>query len=84
MLYEAKRVLIVDDEPNVRLSFRTALETEPYDIFEATSARQALELLAEHSFALAIVDLRMPAMDGLELLAKMRESGIKVPVVMVT
>jgi FixJ family two-component response regulator len=84
MLYQAKRVLIVDDEPNVRLTFRTALETEHYDIFEATSAAQALELLAKHSFALAILDLRMPGMNGLELLAKMRESGIKVPAVIVT
>jgi FixJ family two-component response regulator len=84
MLYQVKRVLIVDDEPNVRLNFRTALETENYDIFEATSAGQALELLAEHSFALAILDLRMPGMNGLELLAKMRESGIRVPAVIVT
>jgi DNA-binding NtrC family response regulator len=84
MLHQAKRVLIVDDEPNVRLNFRTALETEHCDVFEATSAGQALELLAEHSFALAILDLRMPGMDGLELLAKMRENGIKVPAVMAT
>jgi len=41
-------------------------------------------LLAEHSFALAILDMRMPGMDGLELLANMRESGIGVPVMMVT
>ena len=79
MLHQAKRVLIVDDEPNVRLNFRTTLETEHYDVFEATSAGHALELLAEHSFALVILDLRMPGMDGSELLAKMRENGIKVP-----
>jgi FixJ family two-component response regulator len=84
MPHQAKRVLIVDDEPNVRLNFRTALETEHCDIFEATSADQALELLAEHAFALAILDMRMPGMDGLELLAKMRETGIKVPAVVVT
>ena len=65
-----KRILIVDDEPNVRLSFRTALETEGYEIFEAPSAAQALRALAEHSFALAILDMRMPGMDGLHLLAR--------------
>ena len=84
MLQQAKRVLIVDDETNVRLNLRTTLEAEHYDIFEANSADQALELLAEHSFTLAILDMRMPGMDGLELLAKMRESGIKVPAVIVT
>jgi DNA-binding response OmpR family regulator len=79
-----ERLLIVDDETNVRLSFRMTLETEGYKIFEARSGEQAVELLAEHSFALAILDMRMPGMDGLELLAKMRESGIRVPAMVVT
>ncbi|HXO96288.1 MAG TPA: response regulator, partial [Chthoniobacterales bacterium] len=79
-----ERLLIVDDETNVRLSFRMTLETEGYEIFEARSGEQAVRLLAEHSFALAILDVRMPGMDGLELLAKMRESGIKVRAMVVT
>jgi DNA-binding NtrC family response regulator len=79
-----ERLLIVDDETNVRLSFRMTLETEGYEIFEARSGEQAVQLLAEHSFALAILDVRMPGMDGLELLAKMRESRIRVPAVVVT
>jgi DNA-binding response OmpR family regulator len=79
-----ERLLIVDDETNVRLSFRMTLETEGYEIFEAHSGEQALQFFAEHSFALAILDVRMPGMDGLELLAKMRESGIRVPAVVVT
>ena len=79
-----ERLLIVDDETNVRLSFRMTLETEGYEIFEAGSGEQAVQLLAKHSFALAILDVRMPGMDGLELLAKMRESGIKVPAMIVT
>ncbi|MEY2602679.1 MAG: hypothetical protein QOH31_437 [Verrucomicrobiota bacterium] len=79
-----ERLLIVDDETNVRLSFRMTLETEGYEIFEARSGEQAVQLLAEHSFALAILDVRMSGMDGLELLAKMRESGIKVRAMVVT
>ena len=79
-----KRILIVDDEPNVRLNFRMTLETDGYEVSEAASAEQALELLVEHPFALAILDMRMPGMDGLELLAKLRESGISVPVMIVT
>jgi DNA-binding response OmpR family regulator len=79
-----KRILIVDDEPNVRLNFRTTLETEGYEVFEVSSGEEAIQLLAEHSFALAILDIRMPGMDGLELLAKMRENGIRVPAVIVT
>jgi DNA-binding response OmpR family regulator len=79
-----KRILIVDDETNVRLNFRRTLETEGHEIFEASSGEEAVQSLSEHAFALAILDIRMAGMDGLELLAKMRESGIKVPAMIVT
>src|ERR1700722_17499156 len=79
-----KRILIVDDEANVRLNFRTALETEGHEIFEANSGEAAVESLAEHLFALAILDIRMPGMNGLELLARIRENGIRVPAMIVT
>jgi FixJ family two-component response regulator len=80
----SNRILIVDDETNVRLTFRMTLETEGYEIFEARSTAPALELLAEYSFALVILDLRMPGTDGMELLTKIFESGISVPVVIAT
>jgi FixJ family two-component response regulator len=79
-----RRILIVDDETNVRLVLRMTLETEGYEIFESGSGAHALQTLAEHSFALAILDLRMPGMDGLALLARMREDGIRVPAVMIS
>jgi DNA-binding NtrC family response regulator len=79
-----KRILIVDDETNVRLNFRRTLETEGYEIFEASSGEAAVKSLTEHVFALAILDIRMPGMDGLELLAKMREYEIRVPAMIVT
>jgi FixJ family two-component response regulator len=79
-----KRILIVDDETNVRLNFRTTLETEGYEVFAVSSGEEAVQSLAERTFALAILDIRMPGMGGLELLAKMRESGIKVPAMIVT
>src|SRR6516225_9200285 len=77
-------ILIVDDETNVRLNYRITLETEGYEVYEAASAGSALEELVERSFAVAILDMRMPGMDGLELLMKMREAGITVPVMIVT
>jgi CheY-like chemotaxis protein len=70
----SSRILIVDDETNVRLNYRITLETEGYEVFEARSAASALEELLERSFAVAILDMRMPEMGGLELLAKMREA----------
>jgi FixJ family two-component response regulator len=80
----SKRILIVDDETNVRLSFRMALETDGYEIFEAYSIEPAFQMLTEYSFALVILDLRMPETGGLELLTKMSETGINVPVIIVT
>jgi FixJ family two-component response regulator len=78
------RVLVVDDEPHVRLNYRVALETEGYDVVETNSGKAALEQLVDRRFGLAILDMRMPEMDGLELLARMRENKIGVPVVIVT
>src|SRR6202795_3137503 len=78
------KILIVDDETNVRLNYRITLETEGYRVFEAVSAAGALEELIGSSFDLAILDMRMPETDGLELLAKMREIGITVPTMIVT
>jgi len=80
----SSRILIVDDETNVRLNYRITLETEGYEVVEAGTSAAALQELIERSFALAILDLRMPGMDGLELLAKMREVGITVPATIVT
>ena len=80
----SSRILIVDDEPNVRLNYRITLELEGYEVFEAGSAALALEELLQRSFAIAILDMRIPGMDGLQLLAKMREVGITVPAMIVT
>jgi DNA-binding response OmpR family regulator len=78
------KILIVDDEMNVRLNYRVTLETEGHQIFEAASGASALEELVARPFDLAVLDMRMPGMDGLELLAKMREVGISVPAMIVT
>src|SRR5260370_884289 len=61
----SSRILIVDDETNVRLNYRITLETEGYEVFEAGTSASALQELLERPFALAILDLRMPGMDGL-------------------
>jgi DNA-binding NtrC family response regulator len=77
-------ILIVDDEPNVRLTYRTTLETEELEVREASDADAALREMGEKQFDLAILDLRMPEVDGLELLERMRALGIQTPVVIIT
>ena len=78
------RILIVDDEPNVRLNYRVTLETEGFEVREASDGGAALRELAGKDFDLAILDMRMPEMDGLELLERMRERKIQTPVVIIT
>jgi DNA-binding NtrC family response regulator len=77
-------ILIVDDEPNVRLVFRTALESVGYGVSEAGDGETALELLESRDFSLALLDLRMPGLGGLETLRQLRSKGIRCPVVVVT
>ncbi len=79
-----KRILIVDDERNVRLTYRVALETDGHRSAEAASAAEALTALQRAPFDLILLDLRMPGTDGLELLRLMRGRGIATPVVIVT
>jgi DNA-binding response OmpR family regulator len=80
----SKHILIVDDEPNVRLNYRMALETEGYSVTEANCGARALEKLEAAVFDLSILDMRMPEMDGLELLAEMRKRGHATPAIIIT
>ncbi len=77
-------ILIVDDEPNVRFTYRAALETEGWAVQEAPDGGAALRLMDQTSFDLAVLDMRMPEVGGLELLEKMRQRGIQTPVVIIT
>jgi DNA-binding NtrC family response regulator len=79
-----KRILIVDDEPNIRLVFRTALASSEYAISTAENGETALLWLQADPFDLVLLDLQMPAVDGMEVLESLRESGNNVPVIIVT
>jgi DNA-binding NtrC family response regulator len=81
---ETSRILIVDDEPNVRLVFRTALESAGFAVSEARDGREAMTLIHEHTFALILLDLRMPVTDGMETLRLLRREGVEVPAVVVS
>jgi DNA-binding response OmpR family regulator len=79
-----KQILVVDDERNVRMMYRTALETEGFDVTEAESGSAAVEKFTKSKFDVAVLDLRMPEMDGLQLLEVMRDKNITTPAVIIT
>jgi DNA-binding response OmpR family regulator len=77
-------ILIVDDEPNVRLVFRTALESSGYRTSSAEDGEKALLWLENAPIDLVLLDLQMPGMSGMGVLEAIREAGNDVPVVIVT
>ena len=79
------KILVVDDERAVRESLRRALELEGYEIELAADGREALERLeAEAQPDAVILDVLMPGVDGLEVCRRLRRSGSRLPVLMLT
>jgi two-component system response regulator AtoC len=78
------RVLVVDDEKNIRESIRRYLDTENIESVVAENGLSAKRLLQEQVFSAGIVDLRMPGMDGLQLLKWMRAEGPRLPLIMIS
>ena len=84
MLPEHKQILVVDDEPNLRRVLSAQLERDGYDVHTAEDGEQALTILKEHHIDLVITDLRMPRIDGMELLRRTQKMDPELPVVMIT
>jgi len=78
------KVLVVDDEKNIRESVERYLRLEGLETAGAENGLSAQRLLSEQAFAAAIVDLRMPGLDGLGLLGWLKEQGLRVPVIMIS
>lgn len=68
----SERVLIVDDEPNIRLMLRTTLVTDGYQISEAGNGREALDVVEREEPDVVLLDLSMPEMDGMEVLRALK------------
>lgn len=79
-------VLIVDDEPNLVMALRIFLESEGFEVIEAKSAKNALELSVERQPDLILLDIMMPDMNGYELCAELRKNNRSklIPVIFLT
>lgn len=80
------KLLIVDDLPENLLALDALIQGADREVHQAQSAEQALSLLLEHEFALAILDVQMPGMNGFELAELMRgmEKTRSIPIVFVS
>src|SRR6185436_10323386 len=77
-------VLIVDDEKNIRATLARGLRLEGYRTEEAANGIEALKILDESGIDLVLLDVQMPEMDGLALLAAMRKRGLSLPAIVLT
>ena len=77
-------VLVVDDERNILLPLSQALQLEGYHVELASDARVALDVLGARPVDAVLMDVKMPDMDGLTALAKMRELKKELPVIMMS
>ncbi|SDE08124.1 Signal transduction histidine kinase [Paenibacillus sp. UNCCL117] len=83
---ETIRILLVDDQPENLLALEAVLEDHHYDLVKATSGEEALRCLLKHEFAVIVLDVQMPGMDGFETAQwiKSRERTKTVPIIFVT
>jgi len=78
------RILIAEDDANIRLGLVATLESEGYDVVAAADGAQALKLAAQSVFALAILDVMMPKASGYDVCRELRARGDHLPVMMLT
>ncbi len=79
-----KPVLVVDDDPDIRQVLQDRLESYGYPVETAADGRAALELLERLTPRGVFLDIRMPGMDGLEVLGRIRDRYPAMPVVIIT
>ena len=81
-----RTVLVVDDEPDIRLMLGALFTVSGYDVLQAPTGREALDLLEEYDTDAVLLDLRLPDIDGWEVLRRMRSAvrTADIPVVLVS
>ena len=78
------RILVVDDEPAIRDSLKMILEYEGYEVMQAATGEEGVKLIEREAPDLVFLDIKMPGMDGLEVLQKLRHMVETVPIVVIS
>jgi signal transduction histidine kinase len=77
-------ILLVDDEPGIRKVLSITLNDSGYDVISAADGQEALELFKKHRPSIVLTDIKMPGMDGIELLQALKAEDSEVEVIMIT
>jgi two-component system response regulator PhoP len=78
------RILIVEDEPALQQQVRAALEAQGYVVDATGDGKEALYLATEYPFDAAVVDLGLPSLSGLDIIARLRKGGSHLPILILT
>ena len=78
------RILVVDDEPALRLTLQEALASEGYRVYTAADGAEATRIVERSKLALVLLDLRLPDVEGLDLVERIVDRRPDLPVVMIT
>lgn len=78
------KILIIDDEKSIRRTLREILEYEKYQVDEATEGLEGISLIQKEKYDVVLCDIKMPKMDGIDVLEKITESNADIPVVMIS
>jgi DNA-binding NtrC family response regulator len=81
---EAARILVIDDDENIRKVLETILEDEGYIVETAETAKKGIEESEKAFYNLALIDVRLPDMEGIELLSKLRSTKPKMRKIIIT
>ncbi len=79
-----KAILVADDEASHRMMLKAHLKEEGLEVIEASNGQEAIDLVSRHFYDLILMDIRMPVMDGMEALTRIKKISPAVPVIMMT
>ena len=78
------KILIIDDERSIRSTLKEILEYEKYSVEEAKDGEEGLKMILENDYDVVLCDIKMPKMDGMEVLEKVYSSGKDIPFIMIS
>jgi two-component system response regulator HydG len=81
---ETARILVIDDDENIRKVLATILEDEGYKVDLVDTAKKAIEKTKRNFYNIALIDVRLPDMEGIELLTKMKDTTPKMRKIIIT
>jgi len=78
------KILVIDDERSIRNTLKDILEYEKYQVDVAEDGNAGLDLLKKNEYDIVLCDIKMPGIDGIEVLEKIQENGFDTPIVMIS